>query len=122
MAKRKRDIFTVREALPKWFEASEEVNEPSKVGSVSVEIHEFESAGQEVANEGQIPRATLDETYVELPTRQEVTPRVQSAEATPTAPSWVESEGRGVASQTTTGSMSQFGPTISSNSPPLSSS
>ncbi len=76
MAKRKRDIFIVREAVPNWFEAREEVNEPSEVGSVSAEIHEFESAGQEVANEGQISRATSDETYVELPTKQEVTPRV----------------------------------------------
>ena len=69
MAKRKRDVFIVREAVPNWFEASEEVNEPSEVGCVSAEIHEDGSTGQEVANKGQIPRATSDETYVELPTR-----------------------------------------------------
>ena len=76
MAKRKRDIFIVKKVVPNWFEASEEVNEPSEVGSVSAEIHEFESADQEVAIEGQIPRATSDKTYVELPTRHEVTPKV----------------------------------------------
>ena len=113
MAKWKRDVFTVREAVPNWFEASEEVNEPSEVGCVSAEIHEDGSTGQEVANKGQIPRATLDETYVELPTRQEIAHRVQSADATSAAPSWVEPEGRGVASQATTGSTSQFGSTWS---------
>ena len=76
MAKRKRYIFTVREVVPNWFETSEDVNEPSEVGSVSAEIYEVESTGQEVANEGQIPRATSDETYMKLPTRQEVTPKV----------------------------------------------
>ena len=95
MAKRKRDIFIVREAVPNWFEVREEVNEPSEVGSVSIETHEFESAGEEVANKGQISRATSNETYLELPTRQDVTPKVQSVEATPATPSWVKLEGRG---------------------------
>ncbi len=50
MAKRKRDIFTVKEAVPNWFEASEGVNEYSEASCKSVETYVDESTGQEVAS------------------------------------------------------------------------
>ena len=104
MDKWKRDVFTVREVVLNWFEASEEVSESSGSGYVSAENPEDRLKDQKAANGDQIPRSTSDDSYVELPPRQEVAPRVQSTSATSAAPSWVEPAGRGVANQATTSS------------------
>ena len=55
MAKRKRDVFTVREAVPNWFEASEEVSESSGLVCVSAETHEDRLKDQQVAQRGSDP-------------------------------------------------------------------
>lgn len=54
MAKQKRVIFTVREAVPNCFEASEGVNEHFEVGCKSAETYVDKSTGQEVANGVQV--------------------------------------------------------------------
>ena len=109
MAKRKRDVSTVRGADPNWLEASEEVSAVSELDCGSAETHKDGSKGQKVANGDQTPKATSNGAYVGLPTQQGVTPRVQVVGATSAAPNRDGLVGKGVTNQLTASSSDQFG-------------
>ena len=108
MGKRKRDIFTVREVVPNWLEASEGDNEYPEVGS---EIYVEGHPGQVRANEVPVPKATSAEVHMDTPTGQGLANMFQFTQLPPAVTGWVSPGGRGVATSATTGSI----PSSSSN-------
>lgn len=55
MAKRKRDIFTVREVVPNWFEASEGNTEYFEVVGDSASNYVATDTGEEATNRDPLP-------------------------------------------------------------------
>ncbi len=92
MGKRKRDIFTVREVVPNWLEASEGDNEYPEVGS---EIYVEGHPGQVRASEVPVPQATSAEVHMDTPTGQGLANMFQFTQLPPAVTGWVSPGGRG---------------------------